>query len=53
MTTLTKVAHGINSQLNEIKDRICNDGRFCDDIAMMVLAGVTFWMMAVAMQPIM
>jgi hypothetical protein len=53
MTTLTKVAHGINSQLIELKDRICNDGQFCDDIAMTALAGVTLWIMILAMQPIM
>lgn len=53
MTTLTKVAHGINLYLIDLKDRLCNDGQFCDDIAMTALAGITVWMMVVAMQPIM
>jgi hypothetical protein len=53
MTTLTKVAHSITDTWKEFKDRVCNDGHFCDDIAMGLLSLTTAWMMWVAMQPIM
>lgn len=53
MTTLTKVAHSISETWMEFKDRVCNDGQFCDDIAMSLLSLTTAWMMWVAMQPIM
>ena len=53
MTTLTKVGHSIIHQSEVFRDKICNDGHFCDDVAMMLLAGVTMWMMFEAMKPIM
>jgi hypothetical protein len=53
MTTLTKVAHSITDTWKEIKDRFCNDGAFCDDVAMGLLSLTVGWMMWVAMQPIM
>lgn len=52
MTTLTKVASSLFDSVNTIKERICNDGQFCDDIAMAFLSAVTVWMMVVAMQPL-
>lgn len=53
MTTLTKVGHNILHLLADLKERICNDGQFCDDVAMGTLAVITCWMMYVAMQPLM
>lgn len=53
MTTLTKVGHTVSNILSNLKDRACNDGRFCDDVAMTLLGFTTVWMMIVAMQPLM
>ena len=52
MTALTKVAYSITDALHNLKERICNDGQFCDDVAMAVLATVTIWMMIEAMRPL-
>ena len=54
MTTLVKkVGHNILHSLADLKERLCNDGQFCDDVAMAALAVITIWMMYVAMQPLM
>lgn len=54
MTTLVKkVGNNILHSLADLKERLCNDGQFCDDVAMMALAVLTVWMMYVAMQPLM
>ena len=53
MTTLTKVGHNILHLLADFKEKICNDGQFCDDVAMGTLGVITCWMMYVAMQPLM
>lgn len=53
MTTLTKVASSLFDSVIEFKNRLCTDGQFCDDMAMTALAGITVWMMVVAMQPLM
>jgi len=52
MTTFTKVASSVSSIYETIKEKICNDGRFCDDVAMTGLACVVAWMMIEAMRPI-
>ena len=52
MTTLVKeVASNVSEYYTNFKDRICNDGHFCDDLAMTLLATVTIWMMIEAMRP--
>ena len=53
MTTLTKVGYTMSSILVNLKERICNDGRFCDDVGMALMGITTVWMMVVALQPIM
>lgn len=52
MTTLTKVASTISDSLYNLKEKVCNDGQFCDDVAMSLLACVTLWMMIEAMRPL-
>ena len=52
MTTLTKVAHTITDTLVSIKNRVCDDGQFCENVALSFLSITTVWMMFVAMQPI-
>ena len=53
MTTLiSKVGQTLSTHLNAFKDRFCNDGYFCDDLAMGLLSVLTVWMMYVAMLPI-
>ena len=34
--------------VERLKDKICNDGQFCDDVGMLALSGVVFWMMALS-----
>lgn len=52
MTTLTKVGQTLSNSLIAFKNRVCTDGRFCDDVAMGILSVLTIWMMYVAMLPI-
>ena len=52
MTTLTKVAHSITDGLQNLKEKICNDGQFCDDVVMMALATATIWIMIESMRPL-
>jgi len=52
MTTLTKVAYSITDGLHNLKERICNDGHFCESVVMALLSTVTIWVMIEAMRPL-
>ena len=52
MTTLTKVGSKLSDAFDSLKDKVCNDGTFCDDVLMAMLGIVTVWMMVEAMKPL-
>jgi hypothetical protein len=45
MTTLQKVANGIPNLYKQIKNKICDDNRFCEDVMMMGLCFSVFYIM--------
>jgi hypothetical protein len=52
MTTLQKVANGIPNLYKQIKNKICDDNRFCEDVMMMGLCFSVFYIMWISIAQI-
>jgi len=49
MTTLQKVAGTVPYLYKQIKEKICDDNRFCEDVMMTGLMVAVFWIMGLSL----
>ena len=52
MTTLQKVALSVPTLYKQFKDKICNNGRFCEDMLTLGLCVAVFYIMALSVAQI-